>query len=448
MSRSKPLFCLLLAVCASAQTRDQWSAGAAKVVITPTESIWMAGYGSRTKPSEGVQTDLYLKALALDDGSGRPSVLVTSDLVGLRRPVADRIAERCEKQYGLTRDRLLINSSHTHSGPTTGDFAPRTGFEAQTEVVGRYTGALIDKAVETVGTALRSMSPARLEFSQGFAGIAVNRRRDHAGTRGLPAPVDHDVPVLAIRNPDGSLRAVVFGYACHNTTLGAYQINADYAGYAQEALEKTYPGATAVFVLGCAGDANPLPRYQGSDASLAHYSLELVTMYGKILAASVDLVLHAKMRAVNGPLKTAFERVDIPFQAPLSKAELQAHLKDKDSDIRAQAERMLRVIERQGKLPDSYPDPVQVWQFGRSLKFIALGGEAVVDYSLRLKARYGWEDTWVAAYSNDVFAYVPSARVLKEGGYEARGGDGGPFSPVTEEIIVDKVNDLVRRTSP
>jgi len=153
-------------------------------------------------------------------------------------------------------------------------------------------------------------------------------------------------------------------------------------------------------------------------------------------------------RPVTGPLKTAFERVDIPFQKSPSKAELQARLKNRDSDIRTQAERMLRVIERQGNLPDHYPDPVQVWQFGRSLKFIALGGEVVVDYSLRLKARYGWEDTWVAAYCNDVFAYVPSARVLQEGGYEARGGDGGPFTAVTEEIIVEKVHELVRRTSP
>src|SRR5436305_11605326 len=189
------LICLSLTVYASAQTQGQWRAGTAKVAITPTESIWMAGYAARTKPSAGVQTELYLKALALDDGGGRPSVLVTSDLVGLRRQVADRIAERCEKQYGLTRDRLVINSSHTHSGPTTGDFSPPAGYEAQTEVVRRYTGALIEKAVATVGAALQNLSPARVEFSQAFAGIAVNRRRDHAGTRGLPAPVDHDVPV-------------------------------------------------------------------------------------------------------------------------------------------------------------------------------------------------------------------------------------------------------------
>ena len=169
-------------------------------------------------------------------------------------------------------------------------------------------------------------------------------------------------------------------------------------------------------------------------------------MYGKILATSVDLVLHGKMKPLAGPLKTAFERVDIPFQTPPSRSELETRVKDKDSNIRAQSERMLRAIERDGKLPSRYSYPVQVWQFGPSLTFIALGGEVVVDYGLRLKAQYGWEDTWVAAYSNDVFAYVPSVRVLKEGGYEAQGGDGGPFGAVTEEIIVEKVNDLVRRT--
>jgi hypothetical protein len=446
MNRRQAILCLSTAVTTAGQTENQWKAGVAKVNITPTESIWMAGYAARSRPSEGVQTELYLKALALDEGTDRPAVLVTSDLVGLRRRVADRIVDRCEKQFGLTRDRLVINSSHTHSGPVTGEFSARAGYESQPAVVRRYTDTLVDKAVGTVGAALKQMSPARLEFAQGFAGFAVNRRRAHPGTRGLPGPVDHDVPVMAIRNTDGSLRSVVFGYACHNTALGAYKINADYAGYAQEALEKVYPDATALFVMGTGADANPLPRYQGTDPSLVGYSVDLATMYGKILAASVDLVLHGKMKPVAGPLMTAFAHVDIPFQTPPSLSELQARLKDRDSNIRAQSERMLRAIERDGKLPVHYSYPVQVWQFGPSLKFIALGGEVVVDYSLRLKTQHGWEDTWVAAYSNDVFAYVPSVRVLKEGGYEAQGGEGGAFAAATEEIIVEKVNDLVRRT--
>jgi neutral ceramidase len=445
MNRRQVILCLSMAMCAGAETERQWKVGVAKVKITPTESIWMAGYAARTKPSEGVQTELYLKALALDDGSGRPAVLVTSDLVGLRRQIADRIVERCEKQFGLTRDHLIINSSHTHSGPVTGEMNAPARYESQRAVVRRYTDTLIEKAVEAVGAALKQMSPARLEFAQGFAGFAVNRRRAYAGKRGLPGPVDHDVPVLAIRNADGSLRAVVFGYACHNTALGAYQINADYAGYAQEALEKVYPNATALFVMGTGADANPLPRYQGTDPSLLHYSVDLATIYGKILATSVDLVLHGKMTPVAGPLMTGFERVDIPFQTPPSPSELQARLKDTDSNVRAQSERMLKVIQRDGKVPSHYSYPVQVWQFGPSLTFIALGGEVVVDYSLRLKEKHGWEHTWVAAYSNDVFAYVPSARVLTEGGYEAQGGEGGPFAAATEEIIVEKVNDLIQR---
>src|SRR5579885_2912266 len=108
---------------------------------------------------------------------------------------------------------------------------------------------------------------------------------------------------------------------------------------------------------------------------------------------------------------------------------------------------MLKAIRRYGTLPDPYPDPVEVWQFGNDLKFIAMGGESVVDYSLRLKGQYGWENTWVAAYSNDVFAYVPSARVLREGGYEAQGGAGGPFSAAAAELIIEKVHDLVGQTA-
>ena len=112
---------------------------------------------------------------------------------------------------------------------------------------------------------------------------------------------------------------------------------------------------------------------------------------------------------------------------------------------------MLSIYERDGKLPGSYPYPVQVWQFGRGLKWIVLGGEVVVDYSLRFKKQYGWDDTWVAGYSNDVFAYIPSVRILKEGGYEGGGamigyGQPGPFTDTVEETIAAKVEELVRAT--
>ncbi len=439
---------ICLALTAGAQAQAAWKAGVAKVDITPTEPIWMAGYSSRVKPSEGIRKNLYVVALALEDETGAKSVLVTFDLVKIGRDWGKAITDRSQQEFGVTRDHIVLNCSHTHSGPVTGEVAPYYASltPAQVEVERRYTHAMVDKAVGAVGQAIRNMSPATLEFEQGLAGIGVNRRR--VRLRSLPGAVDQDVPVLAVRGANGELRAVVVGYACHATALGDYQINADWPGYAKEEIEKAHPGTIALFVQGCGADENPLPRYQGEDPTLLHYSVELPQMYGKILAAAVDLVLHEKMTSLAGPLRTAYETVDIPIR-PASKEQLQAALNSSNSDERSAAKLLLAKLGPDGKLPDHYAYPVEVWQFGRGLKFIALSGEVVVDYSLRLKAQYGWDATWVAGYSNDVFAYIPSLRVLREGGYE--GGDankdlGGPFGAAVEEDIVEKVADLVKRT--
>jgi hypothetical protein len=81
---------------------------------------------------------------------------------------------------------------------------------------------------------------------------------------------------------------------------------------------------------------------------------------------------------------------------------------------------------------------------------IALAGEVVVDYSLRLKAELPGSPVWVAGYSNDVFGYLPSVRILQEGGYEGGGAMlytqlPGPFAPSVEKRVVDKVHELVKK---
>jgi neutral ceramidase len=112
---------------------------------------------------------------------------------------------------------------------------------------------------------------------------------------------------------------------------------------------------------------------------------------------------------------------------------------------------MLSQLDRGGKLPDRYPYPVQVWRFGKDMALISLAGEVVVDYSLRLKAQHGWNNTWVSGYCNDVFAYIPSRRVLLEGGYEGADamivyGQPAPFGSAVEELIVEQVSDLMNET--
>jgi hypothetical protein len=424
----------------------------ARITVTPREPIFMKGYGSRTRPSEGTRQDLYVKALALQDETGATSVLVTSDLHSYTRRMSDTIADAVKTKYGLPRERLILNASHTHGGPAiTGEpwMRPSEDINAEQEaVIRKYTARLLEEIVELIGQAIGNVAPAEISFGQGSAGFGVNRRRAGAGMRHLPGPVDQDVPVLNVRAADGSRRAIVFGYACHATSSPAdYLITADWPGYAQAAVEAANPGATAMFVNGCGADCDPMPRS----------TVELPKTYGDIMAAAVAQVLNRQMRPLSGPLTGAFGYADIPFQTPPTKEALQERLKTATGMPARHARLLLGVIEREGRIYDRYPYPVQVWQFGESsakagssLTLIALGGETVVDYALRFKAEYGWEDTWVAGYSNDVMGYVPSLRVLKEGGYEGGGamvnyGRPGPLGPAVEETIAGKVAELVAR---
>ena len=433
---------LLAASVPAAFAQTEWSAGVAKAVITPREPIWMAGFASRNKPSEGVRQDICVRALALRDSSGKSSVIVTLDLAGIEFEMAEEIAAQCKARYGIARDRLVLNVSHTHSGPVAG-LKPMPLYDLtdiQRDVVRRYTADLIGKTVNVAGAAIQNMAPAQLTFAQGLAGIAVNRRR--VASRSLPGPVDHDVPTLAVRDAAGTLRAVVVGYACHATTLSDYLISNDWPGFGLEGIEKAHPGVTALFLQGCGADSNAFPR-GGEDLSRKR---------GDLLAAAAEQVLNGKMKPLSGPLRTAFERVDVPFHKVMTREELQKRLDDKLAMYRTTARYLLGILNRDGKLPDRYPYPVQVWQFGTGLKFIALGGEVVADYALRLKGEHGFDDTWVAGYSNDVLGYIPSRRVLQEGGYE--GGDAmvlfgrpGHFGAAVEEIIVEKVRDLVESTA-
>lgn len=425
--------------------RPGWMAGVARVNVTPREPIFMKGYGSRTRPSEGIRDNLYVKALALRDETGATSVLVTSDFHSYTRRMSDIIADAVRKRHGLPRDRLILNGSHTHSGPALTAEAllrPAEDINAEQEaVIRRYTTRTLDQIVQLIDQAIQNLAPAELAFAHGSAGFGVNRRRVGRGMRHLPGPVDQDVPVLTVRGTGGALRAVVFGYACHATSAPAdYQIGADWPGHAQAGIEAATPGATALFVNGCGADCDPMPR------SLE----EMPRRHGETMAIAVGQVLARQMPPVTGPLTTAFDYVDIPFKTPPTREDLQERLKTATGMRARHARQMLAILDRDGQLYNRYPYPVQAWQFGSALTLIALGGEVVVDYSLRFKAEYGWEDTWVAGYSNEVMGYIPSRRIADEGGYEGGGamvnyGRPGPLAPEVEDAIAAKVAELVHR---
>jgi hypothetical protein len=421
-------------------------AGVASRVITPAESMWLAGYGNRDHPSEGKVHDLHVKALALEDPAGGKLVLLTSDLVGLPRALSEAVAAEVEKRTGLPRERLLLTCSHTHCGPVLRNgLADMYDMPPEEEKkIGPYTDRVQGWMVEAIVEALQDLQPARLALGKGTARFAVNRREPTP--KGIinginpSGPVDHDVPVLRVETPEGKLRAVVFGYACHNTTMQFYKWCGDYAGFAQIDLEEKHPGALALFWIGCGADANPLPRSK----------LELCEKYGRELADAVEGVLSGTMTPVHGPCAARYATIALGFDELPTKDKLAADLLSKQTAARKRAERLLRVLEAGGKIDDEYRRyPVQAWRLGHEVLWVALGGEAVVDYDLRLKKELGDRPAlWITAYANDVMAYIPSERVLKEGGYEGDTSQipyGMPtkWAPGIEEKIVGKVHELV-----
>ncbi|MHB8900032.1 MAG: neutral/alkaline non-lysosomal ceramidase N-terminal domain-containing protein, partial [Thermoguttaceae bacterium] len=236
--------------CVAAEKAD-WQVGIARREITPAGPIWLAGYASREKPSEGVLAPLWAKALVLEDREDVRAAIVTIDLIGVDKNLSERVCRRVLPTTGIPRERIVLNCSHTHCGPVVAGVTPLVyDLDAQQQAaVTAYTKTLEDRLVEVIEAAAKTLAPATLSFGEGECGFAANRRVQWLQAKNPsadpPAPVDHGVPVVVIRGDDDALRGVLFGYACHNTTLAIDEINGDYAGFAQAALEEKHPGATA-----------------------------------------------------------------------------------------------------------------------------------------------------------------------------------------------------------
>ena len=438
---------------AEADGNPEWRGAAASVVITPDKPMWMSGYAARTKPSEGKVHDLYAKLLILEDSRGQKVVIITTDLIGITPALRDPIAARLESDFKIPSAALLMNASHTHCGPELReDKATRRGLGGDRGAEARqYTQMLVEKLLKAIKTTLPRLEPVELKYASARAGFAMNRRLPTPkGVINSPypeGPVDQRVPVLIVERPDRSLVAALFGYACHNTTLSFYQFCGDYAGYAQEYLEDAHPGMVALFMMGCGGDQNPYPRR----------SLDLAKQHGRALSNAVEVALSVKQpREIHGPLGIAMEEVELEFAAPPSREELLKRKETGNKYEQSHAIRLLDQLDERGGIQTSYAFPLQVIQFGNDLTLAAICGETVVDYSLRLQQELKSGNgnsheqepvVWVAGYSNNVFGYLPSLRVLKEGGYEGNRAMiytsyPGPFAESVEQRVVSKIKDL------
>lgn len=431
---------------------ETYQVGVAQIDITPDYPIRLSGFGFRRTESEGITQRIWAKALAIDDGLGepgrvgepghvsarRPVVLITVDNCGVPAYLVDELAARLGKKVGLPRDHLCVTATHTHTAPMLkGMLATLFGQpipKDHQERIDRYTAEFTDKLEQVAFAALadrKVAQPGQLFWGIGTVGFAANRRTKNG-------PVDHDLPVLVVRDPKGKVRAIYVSYACHCVTLSNNKISGDWAGFAQEAIQDNFPGAVALVSIGCGADANPNPRGKGDDVDLAR-------LQGTEIAREVKWLLAGYLAPVRGRISIARRSIDLPLTDLPDRSEWETRAKHQDAagyHARVQLER----LDRGEALKTKIDYPIQTWKFGDALAMIFLPGEVVVDYSLRLKHELDPHRIWINAYANDDPCYIPSERILREGGYEGGGAMiyydvPGPFKPGLEEKIVSVVHD-------
>lgn len=393
---------------------SEWRVGTASAPITPDDDQphHLIGFTAREGPMDGVERDIRARAVALEDRTGRRLVVLSFELLFLFETQRAFLETECAERWGLEPGSLVVNPSHTHYGP---DYDVHSegldqDYDRDEQLVAAYRETVDEALLAVVGEALSDLEPASLSYYRSKCAIAMNRRRpaeDRIHFDPHPdGPVDHDLPVLTATTPGGATKAILFGYACHPTVGMAHcnEVNGDWPGYAMDDLEETHPEATAVFLIGCAGDQKAYP--QGTR--------DLVKRHARTVATAVERALVTEPRPVRGPLTLVADSVGLDVEQPV--------LDGDGNEVGTEV-----VGHRQY--------PLQAVGFGTDLTLLSLSGEVLADFSLRLKETLA-SPLWVAGYANNT-GYLPTRRVLAEGGYEAwQSFEDGRYAHSTEERIL------------
>ena len=433
---SRVMACVL-AVLGSSASGSVVPIGAARVDISPTSPVPLMGYASRASLPRSAEVAQRIHARALAIGADEEvALLFTIDNCILPAPVAAQIRRRLVEKLKVRPERIAFTVTHTHSAPCLAGAAPNifgTDFSDEDQAaIERYTQSFIGHLEKVAADALAAREPAKLAWGQGAVSFAKNRRAQGG-------PVDHAMPLLRVTSPSGEVRAIFVNYACHCTTLGGdfNAVHGDWAGVAAERMERDYPGAIALVAIGCGADANPEPRGK----------VELAVQHGEAIVSEARRLIAEKLTDLAGPPDCRIKSIDLPFQTHFTREEWKARAEQKGV-VGYHARKWLARFDEGEALPSKLSYPVQTWSFRERLGMVFLGGEVVVDYAVRLKKEFDAERLWVNAYSNEVPCYIPSRRILAEGGYEAEDSlwyydQPQRLAPAVEDLIVDTVRELL-----
>ena len=444
MNRAAFILFICCALNSAVHADDLFHVGVAKVDVTPTHPVVLAGYGGRQGEHTAVDTRLWARALVI--GEAEPVAIVVLDNCGVPAAIRERVVARVAG-HGIPSERLVIASTHTHNAPSLEGYAAVLWAgrldEQQQQHMEQYTEFAVRRMAEAVLSALKTREPMTLSWGRGRLTFGGNRRVLNDGQWAgfgfqRNGPVDHSLPVLVARDASDKVRAVWANYACHCTTAGsANRINGDWAGYAAAALDREFSDAVGLVSIGCGADVGPQPAGSGA----------LAQQHGEALAAEVTRVISREpVRLKSGPIAESVV-VELPIDAPQARAFWDEQLR-RGGFHNQLAQVMISRLQKSGRIEKTVSYPLTTWKFGSDLVMVFMAGEVVVDYSVLLNSRIDWRRLWLTAWSNDMPGYIPSRRVLREGGYEADFSQvyyaqPGRYLPEVEDVVLAGVSQLV-----
>jgi hypothetical protein len=389
----------MFAQLAPAQQPGPLKVGLATVDITPEGSVWMAGFAAREEPSEGSYAPISASCAVFDNGITRVAI-VAIDVCKIGIPQMKKI-RAAAAEADIPPQHVMINSSHTHCGPT---------------IIGSknadYLPVFEEKVCGLLQAAADDLQEAALDYTVGSSTMAVNRRQlneegECIGMRPEPRKeIDPDVPVLRVLTPDGEVRAVIFGYACHPTTMGGQEIGPDYPGAAREWIAAAYPESVPIFLQGCGGDIKP--RYSAPNGRFGHVLLEP--------KETVREMGHQLGRAVVTALAVPAEPVPA----------------DGGAVVLGGITRLVEVPDKEQPEEKSHKIYNGAWRIG-DVYFFGSQCEVCSPIGMRIKRELSDLRVWTCGYTHWGGGYIVDAAQFPEGGYEV---NSSVCAPETEEILV------------
>jgi len=406
------VLCLSAAAChAQGAETEPLRVGMARVEITPQEPAYMAGFAGRKERSTGAYKDITASCLVFDNGVMRLGLMAV-DVLFIDRyyktdlgPVQLTAIRKAAEAVGIAPERMMINASHTHCGPK---------FEDN----GDYPEVFIEKVCGLLEAAVADLQPARLDYTVGTCSMAINRRRTNeegkcTGMRPTPLkPIDMEVPVMRVVSPEDQARAIIFGYACHPSTMGGLEIGPDYPGFARDWVEAAYgEGCMATFLQGCGGDIKP--RNVSGTSRFRSGPLETVEELGHELGRAVVTATcvppEPVAAAANGSVLLAATSQIVPLPSKKDPSQ-------------------------------PYPIEMQVLRIG-DVYIVGMNGEICVEIGLHIKRELAGLKLFVIGYCNQRVSYIPAASSYPEGGYEV---NCTRVAPTGEDMIVAKAVEMTR----